>query len=115
MGPEHTAFRALSSILFAWNVLWLNRSLHPLQTFAQMSSFPLLPALTLKLEPNPSSHPTLTNSGPLCLIVQHLSPVKILQFWSSRRGTVETNLTRNDEVVGSLPGLAQWVKDPALL
>ena len=32
---------------------------------------------------------------------------------SSRHGTAETNLTRNHEVVGSIPGLTQWVKDLA--
>ena len=34
---------------------------------------------------------------------------------SSHRGTAEMNPTRNHEVVGSIPGLVQWVKDPALL
>ena len=36
-------------------------------------------------------------------------------FWSSHPGAAEMNPTRNYEVAGSMPGLAQWVKDPSLL
>ena len=32
-------------------------------------------------------------------------------FWSSHCGTVETNPTSIHEGAGSIPGLAQWVKD----
>jgi len=39
---------------------------------------------------------------------------KEVSFWNSHHGSAETNLTRNHEVAGLIPGLAQWVKDLAL-
>ena len=50
-------------------------------------------------------------------ILEQINPeytYKYVNYKSSPRGTAETNLTRNHEVAGSIPGLAQWIKGPAL-
>ena len=39
---------------------------------------------------------------------------KLKRFWSSCRGSAKVNPTSIHEDEGSIPGLAQWVKDPAL-
>ena len=40
--------------------------------------------------------------------------LKMVKMGSSLCGALEANLTRNHEILGSIPGLAQWVKDLVL-
>jgi len=51
----------------------------------------------------------------LAKAVPQTGNLKSCHIGSSRHGAVETNLTRSHEVVGSIPGFTQRVKDLALL
>jgi len=66
-------------------------------------------------------HPTNDSSHFPPSLARLKEPVLDSKFYlkynnrSSHRGEAEMNLTMNNEVVGLIPGLDQWVKDPVLL
>ena len=74
-----------------------------------------------KIVPNNTKYTFYSNTHGIPTKADHildhktnLETFKNMEIRSSCHGTAEMNLTRNHEVVGSIPGLAQWVKDPAL-
>ena len=69
-----------------------------------------------------SAHPSFLqiNTSPKITFLQirlilMVNKLKKTTFQSSHRGSAETNLTRDHEVAGLSSGLAQWVKDLALV
>ena len=50
-----------------------------------------------------------------CMDSRVKAVIRIVRFRSSHHGSVVINPTRIHEDLGSIPGIAPWVKDPLLL
>ena len=69
----------------------------------------------LKIISNLFSHLIATKTKGVKELFHKLNEImKKKKTLSSRHGAVEMNQTRNHEVAGLIPSLAQWVKDLAL-
>ena len=71
----------------------------------------MIPSKNVPLNSNHAKNQTNINKGIEKQIPEHFKNIKV---GSSRHGTAETHLSRNHDVVGLIPGLAQRVKDKAL-
>ena len=91
--PGLTEWAKDPALLWLW--LWLAAAV-PIQTLA--GEHPYAKGEALKKTPPPQK--------------KRERELKI-RIRSSCHGSVETNPTRNHEVLGLIPGLTPWVKDPA--
>ena len=87
-----------------WKIPQFSMTFCPRVTIYPRHSCPLIPC-----------HGAVSPSFIRCLPSMSVSKVWIKSWlWSSHCGATETNLTRNHEVAGSIPGFTWWVKDLAL-
>ena len=63
--------------------------------------------INMRMKENTTTHPTHIKF----FSKKH---IRICGTWSFHHGTAEMNPNRNDEIVGLISGLAQWVKYPAM-
>ena len=83
----------------------------PIFMFSPASAFIIVQGARLSFLKHGFSWATLVPFSPFTL---PLLLLKLRCFRSSCHGAVETHLTRNLEVVGPIPDLAQWVKNQVL-
>ena len=72
-----------------------------------------LECISIALTPLRGSHSSKLLTLPALTYFLQNALFKQTRIRSSRCGAAEMNPTRNHEDVGLIPGLAQWIKDPA--